>query len=542
MQELKKVLIIDDNEANLFSLKKILERLNINIHTAISGLVGLKLSEENKYSLILLDIQMPEMDGFETLEKLRQSKINSFSPVILVSAIFTEDQYKLKGILTGAYDLIPKPVNPEILRAKVNIFLELEEHKTNLELLVNEVEDRNKKLILEISKRKKVEADLRKAKNKAEHMNELKSQLLMNMSHEIRTPVNSILGFADLIANPSLKNADKERYVKYVSHSSQNLLFLIDEILDHSRIEAGEFIIHNGECYLPGLLDELSESFTNIKNQQGKSEIGIFIDSPEQNNSLTIETDPQRLKQVLINLLSNALKYTSEGEIHFGYRLEENILRFHVKDTGIGIDKKELPEVFNRFKRVESQESLQSQGTGLGLSIAKKIVELLGGKIGIVSEINKGSEFFFTIPNKVITSKKKVEAKPSLIANEDPDWSNFNLLIAEDEEMNYLFLQEALRLTKINISWVKNGMDAVSHSLQLPPPDLVLMDVKMPDMDGFEAIRQIRKKNQDIPIIIQTAFARSDDELEHNEKIFDGYITKPINRITLFKKMSEFLV
>ncbi|MBT5426729.1 MAG: response regulator, partial [Bacteroidetes bacterium] len=138
--------------------------------------------------------------------------------------------------------------------------------------------------------------------------------------------------------------------------------------------------------------------------------------------------------------------------------------------------------------------------------------------------------------------KKKVEAKPSLIANEDPDWSNFNLLIAEDEEMNYLFLQEALRLTKINISWVKNGMDAVSHSLQLPPPDLVLMDVKMPDMDGFEAIRQIRKKNQDIPIIIQTAFARSDDELEHNEKIFDGYITKPINRITLFKKMSEFLV
>lgn len=538
MESTRKILIIDDNEANLFSLRKILERLGTVIHTATSGFEGLELSEKNHYSLVLLDIQMPEMDGFETLKKMRDSAKNKLVPVILISAIFTEDQYKIKGIETGAVDFIPKPVNPEILRAKIKVLLELEEHKEFLKTLVGELKTKNVQLKKEIKKRKKVEADLRKAKAKAEKTSELKSKILVNMSHEIRTPVNSILGFADLIANTSIPTADKERYVRYVSSSSQNLLFLIDEILDHSRIEAGEFSINMAPCRAGDILIELLESFNRIKSQFGKTDITISIHPPAQD--LIFETDPQRLRQVLINLLSNALKYTKEGQIDFGCEINNDLIRFYVKDTGIGISAEEIEHIFSRFMRIESQDSLQSQGTGLGLSIAQKIIQMMGGEIGVESTFNKGSEFFFTLPYLPLDTLDKDLLAPVVESIEDPDWSDFSLVIAEDEEMNFLFLQEALKATNVKILWAKNGREAVDIALK-EDPDLILMDVKMPDMNGFEAIRLIKDKKPGINIIIQTAFAKHDEELKKGSNLYEDVITKPINRSILIKTISRFL-
>lgn len=538
MESTRKILIIDDNEANLFSLRKILERLGLVIHTATSGFEGLELSEKNHYSLVLLDIQMPEMDGFETLKKMRDSAKNKLVPVILISAIFTEDQYKIKGIETGAVDFIPKPVNPEILRAKIKVLLELEEHKEFLKTLVGELKTKNIQLKKEIKKRKKVEADLREAKAKAERTSELKSKILVNMSHEIRTPVNSILGFADLIANTSIPTADKERYVRYVSSSSQNLLFLIDEILDHSRIEAGEFSINMAPCRAGDILIELLESFNRIKSQFGKTDITISIHPPAQD--LIFETDPQRLRQVLINLLSNALKYTKEGQIDFGCEVNNDLIRFYVKDTGIGISAEEIEHIFSRFMRIESQDSLQSQGTGLGLSIAQKIIQMMGGEIGVESTFNKGSEFFFTLPYLPLDTLDKDLLAPVVESIEDPDWSDFSLVIAEDEEMNFLFLQEALKATNVKILWAKNGREAVDIALK-EDPDLILMDVKMPDMNGFEAIRLIKDKKPGINIIIQTAFAKHDEELKKGSNLYEDVITKPINRSILIKTISRFL-
>lgn len=538
MESTRKILIIDDNEANLFSLRKILERLGLVIHTATSGFEGLELSEKNHYSLVLLDIQMPEMDGFETLKKMRDSAKNKLVPVILISAIFTEDQYKIKGIETGAVDFIPKPVNPEILRAKIKVLLELEEHKEFLKTLVGELKTKNIQLKKEIKKRKKVEADLREAKAKAERTSELKSKILVNMSHEIRTPVNSILGFADLIANTSIPTADKERYVRYVSSSSQNLLFLIDEILDHSRIEAGEFSINMAPCRAGDILIELLESFNRIKSQFGKTDITISIHPPAQD--LIFETDPQRLRQVLINLLSNALKYTKEGKIEFGCEINNDLIRFYVKDTGIGISAEEIEHIFSRFMRIESQDSLQSQGTGLGLSIAQKIIQMMGGEIGVESTFNKGSEFFFTLPYLPLDTLDKDLLAPVVESIEDPDWSDFSLVIAEDEEMNFLFLQEALKATNVKILWAKNGREAVDIALK-EDPDLILMDVKMPDMNGFEAIRLIKDKKPGINIIIQTAFAKHDEELKKGSNLYEDVITKPINRSILIKTISRFL-
>lgn len=538
MESTRKILIIDDNEANLFSLRKILERLGPVIHTATSGFEGLELSEKNHYSLVLLDIQMPEMDGFETLKRMRDSAKNKLVPVILISAIFTEDQYKIKGIETGAVDFIPKPVNPEILRAKIKVLLELEEHKEFLKTLVGELKTKNVQLKKEIKKRKKVEADLREAKAKAERTSELKSKILVNMSHEIRTPVNSILGFADLIANTSIPTADKERYVRYVSSSSQNLLFLIDEILDHSRIEAGEFSINMAPCRAGDILIELLESFNRIKSQFGKTDITISIHPPAQD--LIFETDPQRLRQVLINLLSNALKYTKEGQIDFGCEINNDLIRFYVKDTGIGISAEEIEHIFSRFMRIESQDSLQSQGTGLGLSIAQKIIQMMGGEIGVESTFNKGSEFFFTLPYLPLDTLDKDLLAPVVESIEDPDWSDFSLVIAEDEEMNFLFLQEALKATNVKILWAKNGREAVDIALK-EDPDLILMDVKMPDMNGFEAIRLIKDKKPGINIIIQTAFAKHDEELKKGSNLYEDVITKPINRSILIKTISRFL-
>lgn len=538
MEQKKKILIIDDNKANLFSLRKILEKLDLNIHTALSGFEGLELSEKHYYSLVLLDIQMPGMDGFETLKKMRKTAINKFVPVILISAIFTEDQYKLKGIQTGAVDFIPKPVNPEIIRAKVKVFLELEEHKEFLKTLIQELEDKNKQLSKEISKRKKVEADLRVSKAKAEKMSEIKSQLLVNMSHEIRTPVNSILGFADLIANPKTLTDDKERYVRYVSSSSQNLLFLIDEILDHSRMEAGEFKINIAACSVAEILSELEESFNRIKTQLGKSDIEISMQMEKVKP--VIKTDPQRLKQILVNLLSNAVKYTKKGRIDFGYEIQDKIIRFYVRDTGIGIPADELDKVFSRFQRVETQDSLIAQGTGLGLSIAKRIVSMLEGEIGLTSEKGKGSEFFFTIPYIPASESEILYTESNVEEVQDPDWSDFILVIAEDEEMNFLFLQEALRPTKIKILWAKNGQEAVDMSLQ-NDADLVLMDVKLPDMNGFKAIQLIKENKPGLSTIVQTAFAKNDEELKQGGDIYDDFITKPINRNKLIKIMSKYL-
>lgn len=534
----KKILIVDDNEANLFSLQKIMEKMGPVIHTAVNGKEALDLFHQFTYSLILLDIQMPGMDGFEVLEKMRSVPVKKYTPVILISAIFTEEQYKLKGILTGAVDFLPKPVNPAIIRAKARVFLELEEHKEYLKTLINELEVKNKQLNQEISRRKKVEKELRKAKIKAEKKSEIQNQVLVNMSHEIRTPVNSILGFADLIADPDISGERKEKYLRYVSNSSQNLLFLIDEILDHSRMEAGEFTVNEGICDLSELCTEIREVFERIKHQQGKSHLSILLKTPEE--PVRVITDPQRVRQVMINLVSNAVKYTEAGAVTLGYKILNKEVRFFVADTGIGIPTDQLSNLFQRFKRVETEDSLKAQGTGLGLSISQRIVNLLGGEISVQSDPGQGSEFSFTLPLKLAAQPDLTEKQTASEPEEDPDFSPYTLVIAEDEEMNFLFLQEALRLTGIQIVWAKNGAEAINKTIQLAP-DLVLMDVKMPDINGFEAIQAIKKERPGQVVIIQTALAADDKEIKKYHKLFDDMVTKPINRGFLIQKLRQYL-
>jgi two-component system CheB/CheR fusion protein len=362
------------------------------------------------------------------------------------------------------------------------------------------------------------------------------------MSHEIRTPVNSILGFADLLTSPSITTADKERYLRYVSSSSHNLLFLLDEVLEHSRLESGEVRISLGPCNIRDLCIEICESFEKIREQSGKHSISIRTKLPPADENKTIMTDPQRLRQVISNLVNNSLKYTNSGTITFGYLIKGDEIELFVRDTGIGIPPEDLDEIFNRFKRAENQPELTAPGTGLGLSISRSIVSKLGGRIWVESEIGKGSVFKFTIPFNAATESDLSEKEMILDdSGLEPDWHDRTIMIAEDEELNFLFLKEALKPTSIVIHWAKNGNEAIDLVKKHPEIELTLMDVKMPDMDGYEATRQIKTVRPDLPIIIQTAFALSDEKAKSVKQGGDGFITKPINRQLLIRTISRFL-
>ncbi len=539
MKKRPNILIVDDNETNLYTLRKVLERMEVDIHSALSGKEAIALARKNSYSLALIDIQMPEMDGFETLTRVRALKGNEQMPVVLISAIYTEDQYRIRGMETGAVDFIPKPVSPEVIRAKVRVFLDLEQQRASMKALNDELKEKNRQLKSEIKRRESVEEELKRARALAEATSELKSQMLVNMSHEIRTPVNSILGFADMIINPDIPSGDKERYLKYVTNSSQNLLFLIDEILEHSRLDAGEMKISSGPCNLDNLLRELHEMFTRIKEQSGKTDLWLTLDRTKE-SGLIIRTDYQRLRQVLTNLLHNAIKYSQKGEISFGFITQKTHIEFYVKDQGIGIAEEDLKGIFSRFKRLGESNELNATGTGLGLSLSKRIVELMNGSIWVTSEPNTGSEFRFRIPLEIMS---KIPETPKREMDEEviPDWTSRTLLIAEDEEMNFLFLMEALKSSGIKLIWAKNGKAAVDHVESDPSVDLVLMDIKMPDMDGYEATKRIKSIRQELPVIIQTAFALSDEKERSFEKGCDDFITKPINRKLLFKTIKRFL-
>jgi signal transduction histidine kinase len=538
----QRILIVDDNQTNLQGLKNILRQMPVDVDMAISGFEAVHLAEKNTYSLFLLDIQMPDMDGFETLKKLRQLARHEFTPIILISAIYTGDQYKIKGIQTGAVDFIPKPVNPDILRAKVQVFLDLEENRSRLNSLIEELKIKNKLLTEEIDKGIQIAKELETARTKAEKASEYKSQLLVNMSHEIRTPVNSILGFADLITNPTVATKDKEKYMQYVSNSSQNLLFLIDEILEHSMLEAGELKINVNQVDVNDLCCELRDSFENIKIQTGKDQILLTLETESSKPELIVNTDGQRLRQVLSNLINNAFKYTNSGVVSFGFIQVEQEIEFFVKDSGIGVSPENIAEIFNRFKRAGNQNEISTTGAGLGLSISKNLIELLGGNIWVESELGKGSEFRFTIPlihPDIVTGFVIKPLAPLL--PEEMEWGSKTILIAEDEELNYLLLQEGLRISGINILWARTGRQSIDIVEAHPEIDLVLMDIRMPDIDGYEATRIIKSLRPGLPLIIQTACALSDEKNRSISEGGDEFITKPINRPLLLRTMSKYL-
>ncbi|MCF8403183.1 MAG: PAS domain S-box protein [Bacteroidales bacterium] len=384
------------------------------------------------------------------------------------------------------------------------------------------------------------ERKLKESVEKAEESDMLKSAFLANVSHEIRTPMNAIIGFSEILTNPDLSQKERNEFIQYITQGSNTLMTLIEDIIDITKIEAGQLKIDFDECNVDDLLDELYATFIKMKNKTGKADVELRMKKPTVEKGFIISTDPHRIRQILSNLLGNALKFTNKGFIEFGFNLRgPDDIVFYVQDTGIGIPESKQELIFTRFGQVENANKKEHKGTGLGLSISKKLAELLGGKLSVTSKSGKGSTFYLTLPvNKEMQIQKELGKVPQ---NKPVTWENKLFLIAEDSILNYTFLEALFQKTKVKLLWAKNGREAVEICTENPDIDLVLMDIKMPILGGLEAIAEIKKFRSDLPIIVQTAYAMPEDRERSLAAGGDEHLNKPINPGELFSTISRFL-
>ena len=381
---------------------------------------------------------------------------------------------------------------------------------------------------LVITNRKKMEQELTTAKDLAEESNRLKSAFLANMSHEIRTPLNAIVGFSGILASTE-EEEEKQEYVSIIENNNTLLLQLISDILDLSKIEAGTLELNYSNIELNELMRELERGFLlRVKTDAVKLE---FV---EPAGPCMAYTEKNRLSQLMINLVTNAIKFTEKGSIRFGYEMRENELYFYVTDTGCGIPKDKQQNIFGRFVKLNSF----AQGTGLGLSICKTLMDHMGGRIGVESEEGKGSTFWFTLPYKPAVKEDKKQM-PKDIQPVSIERNKLTILVAEDNASNYKLFESILKYDYHLIhAW--DGMEAV-EMFRKHNPQIVLMDINMPVMDGYEATREIRKYSAKIPIIAVTAFAYASDEQKVMESGFDGYMPKPINAKLLKAQLVDIM-
>lgn len=392
---------------------------------------------------------------------------------------------------------------------------ELLNHRYNLE---NLVENRT--------------SELKAAKIKAEESERLKSSFLANMSHEVRTPMNAIIGFSNLLEDETLDKEEKSYFINMIKNNGSTLLTLIDDILDISLIEAKQLVLYKEVFSLDEILKEIYSYYT-LRNTK---DIRIEIIHNQQLNH-TIYNDPVRFRQIMNNLVGNAIKYTETGYIKFGYLIENEYIKIFVKDTGIGINSEDINKIFDYFYKAESSETKLYQGTGIGLSICKKLVESMGGTIWVESEPGKGSSFYFTLPNVSSVQSEKIL---SASVEKKINLNDLNVLVAEDEPNNFFLVERILRKTGCSIIWAKNGKEAVEcvSKFEKDKKYLVLMDIKMPIMNGIEANRQIKALKKDIPVIAVTAYAQATDRTKIMKENFDNYLSKPINANKLIEMIT----
>jgi PAS domain S-box-containing protein len=413
------------------------------------------------------------------------------------------------------------------------VALDITEHKRN----EKEIKEYSEKLAIQNVKLKLINDELKKAKEKAEKADRLKTAFLANMSHEIRTPMNAILGFATLLRDRKLSENKQVEFVNLINVNSRQLLHIISDIIDISKIESDQITIFNKSFNINKVFRTLKLNFeNNIKAIKKAVNLEVITSLPD--DDALIYTDKVKLEQIMSNLLSNAVKFTERGKIECGYTIENNEIVFFVSDTGIGITAEEQAVIFDRFRQVSSSYNKLYGGTGLGLSISLGLAQKLGGSISVRSEIDKGSVFYLRLPYKTgITQKpEKISYKTKY------SWAGKTILIAEDEIANYILLESIVQPTKANVLWVKNGREAVEACRTNFSIDLVLMDIKMPEMNGLEATKIIKKQRRDLPIIAQTAFTMPMDEDNCLRAGCDDYLSKPLQVEEILDKIGQHLL
>ncbi|MFH1296389.1 MAG: ATP-binding protein [Bacteroidota bacterium] len=392
--------------------------------------------------------------------------------------------------------------------------------------------------------RKKAAEEIKMALEKAQESDRLKSAFLATMSHELRTPLNAVIGFSQLM-DAETPPDEVVMMTHQINKSGEHLLSIIEDMFDIAMIEGGQVTVNEEEFYILPFMENIHRMLKIEQGKTNKEGIDIVFHGEPENRDFLICTDKVKLSKTLMNLLKNALKYTPAGRIEYGYKPEisdgESLLQFFVKDTGIGIPEKSQGIIFDIFRQVDDSHTRQYGGTGIGLSIAKKLTDILGGKIRVESKEGEGSTFYFTVPYQEKETIPRAESitVPSL---KELSFPGKVILIAEDDESNFEYLRIVLEKLQAKTLWAKNGTEAIELSESHPEIDLVLMDIKMPGMSGYEAARQIKKTRPGLLVIAQTAYALYGDKEKSVAAGCDDHISKPMQKETLIKILEKHLV
>ncbi len=423
---MKRALIVDDIKENLYLLESLLKAYRFITVTANNGAEALGLALKEPPDIIIADILMPVMDGYTLCREWKKEEALRNIPFVFYTATYTHPKDGEFALSLGADKFIIKPQEPEDFMKMIEQVLaefktdgferreppsessEITQLKEYNETLIRKMEDRmlkseeaEKKIRIyasqleqEIEQRKQAELELIEALKRAEESDRLKSAFLANMSHEVRTPLNSIIGFSELLVNPEFEEAQKNDFIQYIIISGNNLLSIINDIMDISKLESGELQIHNRQLNIHKFISTVKEQFA-IQTREKGLELELIV--PENSEETIIRADAERLSQVFNNLVSNAIKFTSNGRIEIGYEPKGTKIEFYIRDTGIGISPEYHHKIFERFRQIETSATRKFGGNGLGLAISKNLVELMGGEIWVESEIGKGAKFCFTI-------------------------------------------------------------------------------------------------------------------------------------------------
>lgn len=644
-----KCLLVDDLQENLTALQALLENEPVELYTAKSGFEALELMLQHEFGLALVDVQMPQMDGFELAELMRGSERTRQTPIIFLTAGAWNRERIFKGYESGAVDFMFKPLEPRILRSKVRVFVELHRQKMRLadaeeryalstsaaqvgtwemsistqEMVCSEIglrlfgldpgssaiklsdlssrihpADRqhfDDKLNLTLTTgapldvqfrvvlgggavrwiyangkvsslngkfnrifgvhtdvtAEKTAADaLLREKEEADAANGLKSEFLANMSHEIRTPMTAILGFAELLLNDRLNDNSRRDFVERIRSNGDHLLHLIDDILDLSKFESGQVPTEKIEFAIVDVVNEAIESVRTLSARKG-IDVSFEVDGAVP---AKIHSDPHRLRQIIYNLVSNAIKFTSSGWVKVTARFlpaaggRTNQLEISVQDTGIGIEAEKAENLFKPFQQADSSVTRKYGGTGLGLALSRKIAEALGGELSLVkSAPGQGSTFAVRITTGETSSEEIASISESLQstkkesnANEKPaqmpeaSISGIEILLVEDSIDNEALMSLYLMNAGAKVDIARNGFEAIEAASKREY-DVILMDVQMPGLDGLEATRRLRAQGYKKPIIALTAHALPEEVEKSLKAGCDNHVTKPISRVNLIR-------
>lgn len=516
-----KILIVDDIRENILALEAIIASPELEIYHAQDADSALNLVFEHEFALALLDVQMPSLNGFELARLIRGVERSRHLPIIFVTAQDKGASIEFAGYEMGAVDLLFKPLDPHVVRSKVRVFVQL---------------DRQSKELLEQIR------TISSLREQAVEASLAKSRFLANMSHEIRTPLAAVLGFSELLAEPTTKNSERRRLWEAINRNGNLLMRVINDVLDLSKVEAQKLELTPTVFSLKDMLHDFELTLGHKAGEKGlKFKINYTPEGPD-----SYFADSTRVKQVLLNVINNALKFTEQGSVSVDVETqpagELTELRFLITDTGIGLGEDQRSRLFQPFSQADSTTSKKFGGTGLGLVISKQLALQLGGDVSLVhSKKGEGSQFrvIFRIPRAIEEAKTATKASARLELKNA--LKGRRIMVVDDVIDNRELMEMFLEPTGAQIALAESGEEAIKLCRQKNQPELILMDIQMPGMDGYVATRELRANGFQRPIVALTAHAMKSEIDRCLDSGCDMVMTKPVNRGELIRTLSGLL-